>query len=92
MPRIFRLMYLYARQKLPETDLLEAGYTSRIETQSFEAFSTGSGITLWTGYIGGSALGERGLPAEKVGKSAAEEIIPELRLQEPLWTYIWQTS
>ncbi|RXA18714.1 RNA 3'-terminal phosphate cyclase [Methanosarcina sp. MSH10X1] len=59
--------------------LMEAGYSSRIETQSFEAFSTGSGITLWTGYTGGSALGERGLPAEEVGKHAADEIIPELR-------------
>ena len=61
------------------TRLMEAGYPSQIETQSFETFSTGSGITLWTGYIGGSALGERGLPAEKVGKAAADEIIPELR-------------
>ena len=59
--------------------LLEAGYSSQIETQSFEDFSTGSGITLWAGYIGGSALGERGLPAEKVGKRAAEEVITELR-------------
>jgi RNA 3'-terminal phosphate cyclase (ATP) len=59
--------------------LMEAGYSSQIEVQSFKAFSTGSGITLWTGYTGGSALGERGLPAEKVGKCAADEIIPELR-------------
>ena len=59
--------------------LLEAGYPSLIETQSFEAFSTGSGITLWAGYVGGSALGERGLPAEKVGKRAAEEVITELK-------------
>jgi RNA 3'-terminal phosphate cyclase (ATP) len=61
--------------------LLEAGYTSQIDTKSFEAFSTGSGITLWTGYLGGSALGERGLPAEKVGKHAAEEIIPEMKAE-----------
>ncbi|AKB53038.1 RNA 3'-terminal-phosphate cyclase [Methanosarcina sp. A14] len=61
------------------TRLMEAGYPSQIETQSFEAFSTGSGITLWTGYIGGSALGEKGLHAEKVGKHAADEIISELR-------------
>lgn len=61
------------------TRLTEAGYSSQIETQSFEVSSTGSGITLWTGYIGGNALGERGLPAEKVGKCAADEIIPELR-------------
>jgi len=61
------------------TRLMETGYPSQIETQSFEAFSTGSGITLWTGFIGGSALGEKGLPAEKVGKAVADEIIPELR-------------
>ncbi len=58
--------------------LHEAGYPSQIETKSFEAFSTGSGITLWAGFLGGSALGERGLPAEKVGKHAAEEIISEM--------------
>jgi RNA 3'-terminal phosphate cyclase (ATP) len=59
--------------------LLEAGYTSQIETKSFAAFSTGSGITLWAGYLGGSAFGKRGLPAEQVGKYAAEEIISEKR-------------
>lgn len=59
--------------------LMETGYSSQIETHSFEAFSTGSGITLWTGFIGGSALGKKGLPAEKVGKTAADEIIPELK-------------
>ncbi|MDQ1252983.1 MAG: 3-terminal phosphate cyclase [Euryarchaeota archaeon] len=61
------------------TRLLEVGYPSQIETKSFEYFSTGSGITLWSGYFGGSALGKRGLHAEKVGKYAAEEIIPEIR-------------
>lgn len=61
------------------TRLLEVGYPSQIETISFESFSTGSGITLWSGYFGGSALGKRGLPAEKVGKNAAEEIISEIR-------------
>ncbi|MGB9941271.1 RNA 3'-terminal phosphate cyclase [Methanosarcina sp.] len=70
------------------TGLMEAGYPSRIETQSFEAFSTGSGITLWTGYIGGSALGERGLPAEKVGKRASDEIIPELRTGASVDTHL----
>ena len=70
------------------TRLMEAGYPSQIETQSFEAFSTGSGITLWTGYIGGSTLGERGLPAEKVGKRAADEIIPELRAGASVDTHL----
>ncbi|WP_440946443.1 RNA 3'-terminal phosphate cyclase [Methanosarcina sp. T3] len=69
-----------ARQaEAAESMLLETGYGSRINIQSLELLSTGSGITLWTGYCGGSALGERGLPAEKVGRRAAEEIVSELR-------------
>lgn len=62
-----------------KTLLLEAGYLPEIETECLEAFSTGSGITLWTGFFGGSALGKKGLPAEKVGSQAAREILPELR-------------
>jgi RNA 3'-terminal phosphate cyclase (ATP) len=68
--------------------LLEAGYPSQIDTKSFEAFSTGSGITLWAGYIGGSALGKRGLPAEEVGKYAAEEIVPEMRAKASVDIYL----
>lgn len=69
-----------ARQaEAAESLLIEAGYGSHIDVQSHESFSTGSGITLWTGYCGGSALGERGLPAEKVGRRAAEEVISESR-------------
>lgn len=59
--------------------LLEAGYSSQIESKSSDAFSNGSGITIWTGYLGGNALGKKGLPAEKVGRYAAEEIITELK-------------
>lgn len=71
-----------ARQaEAAESMLLEAGYGSRINVRSCELLSTGSGITLWAGYCGGSALGERGLPAEKVGRRAAEEIISELRTE-----------
>jgi len=40
--------------------------------------STGSGITLWCGLTGGSALGARGKPAEVVGSDAADSIIGEL--------------
>ena len=68
--------------------LLEAGYISRIEIQSFEVFSTGSGITLWAGYTGGSALGKKGLPAEKVGKLAAEEIVAELQTEASVDTHL----
>ena len=58
--------------------LEQAGYSSSIDASSVGFPSTGSGITLWCGYAGGSALGKRGLPAEKVGKAAAGEIITEL--------------
>lgn len=40
--------------------------------------STGSGIALWRGLMGGSALGARGKPAEVVGSGAADSIIREL--------------
>ncbi len=41
--------------------------------------STGSSITLFKGHIGGSALGERGKLAEKVGQEAASHIVEELK-------------
>ena len=72
--------HVVARQaEAAKTLLLEEGYSAEIGTECFELFSTGSGITLWTGLFGGSALGKKGLPAEKVGKKAAGEILPELR-------------
>jgi RNA 3'-terminal phosphate cyclase (ATP) len=40
--------------------------------------STGSSITLFSGYLGGSALGERGVPSEKVGVEAASILANEI--------------
>jgi RNA 3'-terminal phosphate cyclase (ATP) len=57
----------------------EAGIKSRVCPQVLHLPSTGSGITLWSMYRGGSALGERGIRAEEVGKTAADEIILEIR-------------
>jgi RNA 3'-terminal phosphate cyclase (ATP) len=63
--------------------LREEGYNTRIlrETPDLNTGhqSTGSGITLWCGTAGGSALGKPGLRAEKVGGSAAEAILSELK-------------
>lgn len=59
--------------------LKEAGYLAEIAQESLQLPSTGSGITLWAEGKGGSCLGERGLPAEKVGRRAAEEMVRELR-------------
>jgi RNA 3'-terminal phosphate cyclase (ATP) len=58
--------------------LEEAGYEAEIAREAAELPSTGSGITLWAGWKGASSLGERGLPAEKVGRKAAEDMILEL--------------
>ncbi len=58
--------------------LQQEGYDARISLETNNYPSTGSGITLWCGTMGGSALGKRGLKAEKVGESAAAMIIPEL--------------
>jgi RNA 3'-terminal phosphate cyclase (ATP) len=59
--------------------LHEHGYESRILTEVNDHPSTGSGITLWCGAVGGIALGKPGLKAEKVGEIAANAIIDELR-------------
>jgi RNA 3'-terminal phosphate cyclase (ATP) len=62
--------------------LLEAGFEANIAREVLRLPSTGSGITLWSDsprvHIGASSLGKRGLPAERVGKSAAEELALEL--------------
>jgi RNA 3'-terminal phosphate cyclase (ATP) len=58
--------------------LKDAGYVSDVAFEVLKETSTGSGITLWSEHKGGSALGERGIRAEEVGKAAAEEMIAEL--------------
>ncbi len=58
--------------------LLRAGFDAQIRCETENVPSTGSGITLWSDRKGASALGERGLRAEKVGASAAEEMVAEL--------------
>ncbi len=62
-----------------EQALAQAGFPAQINREALRLPSLGSGITLWSGYKGASSLGERGLPAEKVGRRAAEELIMELK-------------
>ncbi|MCX6676553.1 MAG: RNA 3'-terminal phosphate cyclase [Methanothrix sp.] len=72
--------HVAARQADSAAEVLEqAGYAARITQQALRLPSMGSGITLWSGCKGASCLGERGLPAEKVGRRAAEELILELK-------------
>ena len=58
--------------------LQEAGYPAEVSLETGRLASTGSGITLWTAGKGASFLGEWGLPAETVGRRAAEELIMEM--------------
>ena len=72
--------HVAARQADSAAEVLQqAGYAARITEQALRLPSMGSGITLWSGCKGASSLGERGLPAEKVGRRAAEELIIELK-------------
>ncbi len=54
------------------------GYDAKIRIERSESVSTGTGIVLWSNgmdyAVGGSALGEKGIPAEKLGIKAAKEI------------------
>ncbi len=59
--------------------LRDAGYDCRISLEVKDYPSTGSGITLWCGTMGASALGKPGLRAEKVGESGAGAMISELK-------------
>lgn len=53
-----------------------------IEIKYFKSLSPGSGIVLWAEYenaiLGADALGERGKPAEEVGREAAEKLLKEI--------------
>ena len=68
--------------------LLKAGQDAQIETETYEPsrdphLGPGTGITLWAETEGGallgtSSLGERGKPAERVGREAAESLVKQL--------------
>ncbi|MEM4496557.1 MAG: RNA 3'-terminal phosphate cyclase [Archaeoglobaceae archaeon] len=57
--------------------LRKMGLAADIKVERSEGISTGSGITIWSSYKGGSALGEKGKRAEIVGEEAAKEFYRE---------------
>ena len=74
--------HVAARQADSAAQALEqAGYAAKISSEALRLPSMGSGITIWSGCKGASCQGERGLPAEKVGRRAAEDLILELKCQ-----------
>ncbi|MEM2727159.1 MAG: RNA 3'-terminal phosphate cyclase, partial [Archaeoglobaceae archaeon] len=57
--------------------LKERGLNANIRAEVLKGISTGSGITIWCGYKGGSALGEKGKRAEEVGFEAVKNFYGE---------------
>jgi len=59
-----------------------------IEPHYVETASVGSAVVLWATFegtiLGADRLGERGLPAEEVGRQAAEKLLDELRSEATL--------
>jgi len=63
-----------------EKALLDAGIRCQIRREATMAACPGSAVVLWARFssgavLGGSSLGERGKPAEKVGEEAALELV-----------------
>jgi RNA 3'-phosphate cyclase len=75
-----------------EKILKNSGYDVDIMIEhSDNGIGQGSGLVLWTNgptYLGGSAVGERGKPAEKVGVEAANDLIHALQSNSPLDKYM----
>lgn len=66
------------RQKETAINFLrEKGLNADIKVEVLKGISTGSGITIWCGYKGGSALGEKGKRAEEVGFEAVRSFYDE---------------
>ncbi len=70
--------------------LIEAGYSKvQIKTETYHPtkdphLGPGTGITLWAeteggAVLGASSLGERGVPAEQVGREAARSLVRQLQ-------------
>ncbi|MDI6916362.1 MAG: RNA 3'-terminal phosphate cyclase [Thermoplasmatales archaeon] len=64
------------------------GYDVNIKDEIAHSFSPGAGITLWTDtLLGSSCLGELGIPAERVGESAANNLLGEIKSGATLDVY-----
>ncbi len=76
--------------KAAKRALKEAGYDIEIKTEIDEksTWTQGCGITLWSGYKSGSAVGERGKRAEIVGEEAAYIILRELKAASTVDVYL----
>lgn len=76
-----------------QTALQSVGTSVHIQTEYSQSLSPGSGITVWVvlsekdeeiSRLGADALGERGKPAETVGKEAADQLIAAINSSAPI--------
>jgi RNA 3'-phosphate cyclase len=62
--------------------LIKHGLKASIEIEETASLSTGTGITLWVEskdtVLGSTVLGERGVPAEKIGEDAMQNLLFEI--------------
>lgn len=71
--------HISQRQALAAKRVLDnRGIECDITVCTKDEVSTGSGITLWSGYNGASNLGRKGIPAEKIGEMAAKQMIQQI--------------
>jgi len=81
------------RQAKSASEVLSRFTDPEIEVKVERSFSPGSSITVWAVTsegcrLGASALGERGKPAEQVGREAGEEMAAYLREESPMDPYM----
>ncbi len=82
-------MHIPERQAKAASQILkESGFEADIKIETAGGQTTGSGITLWSRGIGGSSLGEKGKPAEKVGEEAAHAMLTELKSEALVDIYL----
>ncbi|MCG2825858.1 MAG: hypothetical protein L6265_04610, partial [Thermoplasmatales archaeon] len=63
-------------------------YDVKIKEETTHSFSSGAGIMFWTDtLLGASCLGEIGIPAEKVGENAANDLLQEMKSGATLDVY-----
>ena len=71
--------------------LLKKNLETALKIEKATSLSTGTGMTVWTqtrsAILGATVLGERGLPAEKIGEKAATELIREIESGATLDTH-----
>ena len=85
--------------KAAKMELSKVGISTDIRAEYTDALSLGSAIVLWANYstkenlditskLGADALGEKGRPADEVGKEAAENLIKEMNSGAPVDSHL----